>query len=241
MAEITTYRDALKELGFQPTFDLKSKEEFNKVMVVWKELTVEARRRNDEGRAAVLSLCKALIQKRHGVRQSKICPGCGQGKSAAALLCQVCSRASHYARKIEHNGTPMHTIETLVPIPDVHTRQSELDKALKLLSIGHIGDSFISDKCASTIAYRARLIGGTVTCRKANPEEKDPDKYLYRVWRVDGLEMSEVNEIIKKRLAGEDIPKPAAWVLPSPTELEELKRIKYKRENKAENAERPPS
>lgn len=122
-----------------------------------------------------------------------------------------------------------HKVEaTPIAIPPIAHDRSELALAMSQLSTGHIGDSFLTNKSASTCILMAKIMGGVVTCRTANPQEKDHKKRQYRVWRTDNYSMEEANEIIKKRVAGEKIEKPAAWIPMSPEEAQKYKNKKKK-------------
>lgn len=215
---------ALLEIGLPGNFSVRSQEAYDEAMERWKKLVVAARRSNCDDRAAFLSQCKSVIKKRHESAKSRICPRCGEGKSQEAEHCNVCYRILFYSDAIDYTEPTMHEIESsLILVPDVARRRGALTEALLKLAKGKIGDSFVSDKTASSITLAAKMQGGQVICRIANPEEKDPKKRKYRVWRSDGLSMEEVNTIIRKRMEGQPVPESKEWV---PMKTEEARNIK---------------
>ena len=233
-----TLKRALDELGIPHDCEVKTPQGYDIAMAAWKRLTIDARRSNNDDRAAMLSLCKTIIQKKRDRHTSKVCPTCGKAKSSVANQCQMCSHTSrYYAHSLEKGNLIMHEIEkTPILIPEINKRQSEVSLALKQLVNGQIGDSFVTNKPISTTSLMAKMLGGTIICRSANPEEKDSKKRKFRVWRSDGLSMSEVNAIIQRRIDGEILPRPAPWKVP---EQKELLRIKGRSKEKRQETKPP--
>lgn len=232
-----TFKRALREVGLPGDYPLKTEEDFAKLMQVWKSLTVEARRGNNDDRAAVLSYCKTIFQKRWKARQSVICPACGKLKNIRSAHCQLCARTLRYYKNRLHSNdmdSDLHKPEPLTPITQIERRSGQLSNALRVLANGNIGDSFVTNRPSSSIGNLAKLLGGIVVCRIANPGEKDHKKRRYHVWRTDGLPPEKVNEIIERRMKGETVAKPAPWVPLPPAEQQKAKDRKHPKKPKNE-------
>jgi predicted RNA-binding Zn-ribbon protein involved in translation (DUF1610 family) len=220
--------------GLAEDFEINSKETLDYALRFWRERTVAARRKNDDHTAAVLSECKEVFKKRYNRIVSRHCPTCGEAKSAHSMQCRMCSYADRYLR---HN-LPSHSAimktheieEGLVVVPAITHRTGELSSICrKIATTGQIGDSFVTPKSSTSVNGVARTLGMKVLIRCANPEEKDKKKRLYRVWRSDGFDMDQVNEIIRKRLAKEPV-EPAKPCVPPPPGTLPPKHPKAKKE-----------
>lgn len=238
VARLCNYKQALAELGLPTDYDIRSDGGFVRAMAIWKELTVEARKQNDDAHAATLSLCKVLIQKKYQYHKSRICPKCGRAKARHSAHCQMCNvQLAYYSDKLDEPKIMLHQIESaLIPVPNIQRKQGELVRALKILGEGNIGDSFVTNRSASSCVFMAKTLGGNIICRIANPTEKDPKKRLYRIWRTDGLSQDEVNAILAKRLKGETVEKPPAWVPPSAEEMAKINDRKHPAKKKPSGA-----
>jgi hypothetical protein len=198
--------------GLADEFDIVTTDDFVAAIRAWKARTVDARQAGDDGAASVLSQCKEAFKRRHSRAQNRHCPRCGVAKQQHARHCQVCARAVRNGtdKSIPERSTIMteHEIEdALMPIPHARHGDSGVTEACrKLAAIGQIGDSFITSKSASSVNNASRPLGLRVMVRLTNPMERDRKKQFRRVWRSDGLRPEEVNEIIRKRLAGEAVP-----------------------------------
>lgn len=217
-----TFKHAKKLCALDDNFEITSDETFNFAMKVWKEKTVAARNANDDALAAELSQCKELFKRRHTNRVLRVCPKCGGSKSTHAMNCSVCARRERfYPNEIPSTSVVMkeHEIEEGLVIIGPRCHQTGVLTSIirKLASSGNVGDSFITDKQSTSIKNVARMAGMEVIVRIANPEEKDKKKRRYRVWRSDGKSMEEVNEIIRKRMAGETVP-PSPPCVPPPAD-----------------------
>lgn len=208
--------------GLADTFEIKSEDDFHFAVRVWKEQTVDARRKNDDIRAAELSQCKELFKRRYTNRVSRICPQCGDGKHSTAKHCQPCSlNFRFYRHTLDTIVMKEHEIEeVLVPVgPRCHQTGVLTSIIRKLATTGQVGDSFITNKQPTTVKNVARMSGMEITVRIANTDEKDLKKRRWRVWRTDGLDMDAVNERIKARLAGETVPPSPPCTPPPPGTL----------------------
>lgn len=212
-----TFAQAKKLCGLPAEFELKRQEDFERAIAAWKEKTVAARNGDRDNEAADLSQCKELFKKRWSARQSRICPRCGDFKSAHAVHCGTCARAE----KNHHNEMNETTVELkqhelelgTILVPPRATKSGPLTTVMQKLALeGQIGDSFVTCKPPTSVSAVARSLGLSVITRTANPEVKDKSKRLYRIWRCDGLDMEAVNQIIRKRLAGEPVPPPKPCV-----------------------------
>lgn len=243
-----TFPKAKKLCGLDEAFEIRSEEDYNFALRVWRDQTIEARRRNDDNHAAELSQCKQLFKRRYNNRVMRKCPTCGEAKSAHADHCQPCS----ITYRFYHNQLHTHSIvmkeheieEALAIIPPRHHATGVLAAICrKLATTGQVGDSFITDKQPTTVKSMARLVGMEVTVRIANLDERDLKKRRWRVWRTDGKEMEEVNEIIKLRMAGEPVPPSPPCVPPPPESLPDKhpERKKAGRPKSKASAPQPPA
>lgn len=214
------FRHAKELCGLPSDFEIKTEEDYHFAVRCWRDKVVEARRRNDDAHAALLSQCKEVFKKRHTRLVSFRCPDCENAKSRHAMRCHICSHRNRW-HKNELNPHSIimkeHEIEEgLVVIPPrTHSTGVLTAVCRKMAHSGQVGDSFITDKQPTSIKNVARMMGLDVVIRMANPEEKDKKKRRYRVWRADGLDMDGVNEIIRRRMAGEAI-EPAKPCVPPP-------------------------
>jgi hypothetical protein len=224
-------KDALTVLGLPTTLDMRNEDQYKKAHAVWLELTVVARRNGDDTKAATLSEASAKIKQRFNTRHRK-CGICG--KICIGNYCGMHARTvRHYSSNVEPmNNTELYKIETVEMVPNVRT--SQLNRTMEQLAKGYVGDSFITDKCPTTIHMAARIIGGSgkIIARIINPEEKDKNKLRWRVWRTDGMSYWDVNEVIRKRREGTDRTKPAPWPPLGEAEKEALKNKKYQKASK---------
>lgn len=214
---------AKKLCGLDETFEIRSEEDYNFALRVWRDLTVEARRQNNDDRAAELSQCKQLFKRRYTNRVSRKCPTCGEAKSTHADHCQPCSVTYRYYHNQLHTHSVVmkeHEIESgLVLIPVRYSKGVLTGICQKLATEGQVGDSFLTDKQPTSVKNISRMMGLQVTIRIANPDEKDMKKRRWRVWRTDGLDWPLVNERIQARLAGKVVPPSPPCVPPAPGTL----------------------
>jgi hypothetical protein len=215
------FRHAKELCGLDHDFEIRSEEDYNFALRVWKEKTVAARQANNDELAAMLSQAKQVFKRRYTRLVSIHCPTCGNSKSQYAYQCHMCARINRYY----HNQVPQssivmkeHEIEEAVVLipPRLHATGVLTGVLRKLATTGKIGDSFVTDKQPTSVKNIARSLGMEVTVRIANLEEHDKKKRRWRVWRTDGLEMEAVNEIIRKRLAGEPVLESKPCVPPPP-------------------------
>lgn len=218
-----------KELcGLPSDFEIRSQETYEVALAYWKEKTVAARREGNDALAAELSCAKELFRKRHATRVNRLC-ACGRGKSAHAVRCRICSTtARYYGNKVMEStetNVELNAIETaLVPVPERSTRAGKMRLMCRQLATkGQVGDSFVTDKPPPTVNTVARNLGMKIIYRLANPQEKDRKKRLYRVWRSDGKSMEELNDIIRRRLAGEEMPPSESCIPMTPEEIAKSK------------------
>jgi hypothetical protein len=208
------YRHAITYLGLEPSFKIRDEDDYRQVMLVWRDRTVVARKSNNDEEAAVLSLCKEVVKRWWNCRFSRKCPTCDDAKSIHAHECRRCSYLRRYHSR-SMNETTVKDYEfskTTLVTPRVHS-SGELSRALRQMADeGQVGDSFVTPKAPTSIKLQAKMLGLEVICRMANPLERDPKKRKYRVWRSDGLSDEEVNEILKKRMAGQPVPPPKKCV-----------------------------
>lgn len=229
-----TFPRAKDLCGLPDDFEIKNNEAYEFAMKCWKEKTVSARNANNMELAAELSQAKQLFKRRHTNRVLRICPDCGESKSLHAQRCAICSRRERfYHNEIPSSSVIMkeHEIEEGLVIIGPRCHQTGVLTAIirKLATTGKVGDSFITDKQSTSIKNVARMAGMEVIVRIANPEEHDKKKRRYRVWRSDGMDMDELNEIIRKRLAGEAVPESKPCTPMTPEQL--AKRHPKKRSN----------
>jgi hypothetical protein len=202
-------RRAVSYLGLDPAFKVRTDEDMNLVMAVWKERTVLARKTNNDEEAKTLSLCKELVKRWYNCRTSRKCPKCGEAKSTHAYECRRCSYFTrHHSHSMSETTVKDYEIVATALVTPRNHITGELTLALRQLVDGQVGDSFVTPKQPTSIKLQAKMLGLEVMCRIANPAERDPKKRKYRVWRSDGLEDTKVNEIIQKRMKGEPVPKP---------------------------------
>lgn len=210
MGKRFTFARAKELVGLPSDFELRSEETYAHALACWKERTIAARREGRDADAAELSRAKECFKARHHRRVSRICK-CGEAKNPHAEFCQVCSRTNRYYRNqvMEHTEThvELNAMEpTLVPVPERSTRAGKMRlMCQQLATTGQVGDSFVTDKPPASVSTVARTLGMKIIFRLVNPQEKDA-KRLYRVWRSDGKSMEELNDIIRRRLAGEAVP-----------------------------------
>lgn len=235
-----TFPKAKRLCGLDETFEIRSEEDYNFALRVWKDQTVVARQANDDDLAAELSQCKQLFKRRYSNRIARKCPRCGDSKSAYADHCQTCSITyRYYDHRLHTHSVTMkeHEIEEGLVIIGPRCHQTGVLTSIirKVATTGQVGDSFVTDKPSTSIKNVARMQGMEVIVRIANPEEKDLKKRRYRVWRSDGLEMEQVNEVIRKRMAKEEVPPAKPCVPPLPGTLPE----RHRKKATAANPEQP--
>ena len=210
---------AKKLCGLDPNFEIQREEDYHFAMRVWRELTVDARRKNDDSRAAELSECKELFKRRHNSRVKRFCPKCGSAKGAFAQHCQLCSlNFRFYSSTLDSIKMKEHEIEEALVLVGPRCHQTGILTGIcrKMATTGQVGDSFVTDKQPTSVKNICRMVGMEVTVRIANPEEKDLKKRRWRVWRTDGFEMEAVNERIKTRTAGGAYPPSPPCTPPPP-------------------------
>lgn len=206
-----TFPKARRTCGLDETFEIRSEEDYHFAIRVWRDLTVQARRANDDNRAAELSAAKEVFKKRYNRLFSIHCPRCGEVKSHGAVHCQLCSHTVRYhnneiwVRSVNMKEHEIEEAPVLIP-PRMWSTGVLTGICRKMATTGQVGDSFITNKQPTSVKNVCRMMGMEVTIRIANIEEKDPKKRRWRVWRTDGKDMEEVNELIRKRLAGEPVP-----------------------------------
>jgi hypothetical protein len=215
------FRHAKELCGLPNDFEIKSEDDYHFAVRCWKEKVVDARRTNNDELAALLSQCKEVFKKRHTRLISIHCPDCENTKSRYAMRCHICARRERFYKNQLHTHSIImkeHEIEEgLVVIPPrTHSTGVLTAVCRKLAYSGQVGDSFVTEKQPTSIKNICRMLGMEVIVRMANPEEHDKKKRRYRVWRSDGLEMEEVNERIRKRLAGEPVEPSKPCVAPAP-------------------------
>ena len=218
-----TFPKAKKLCGLDETFEIRSEDDYNFALRVWRDQTVEARRQNNDDLAADLSQCKQLFKRRYNNRVMRKCPTCGEAKSTHADHCQPCSVTYRFYHNQLHTHSVVmkeHELESgLVLIPLHYSKGVLTGICQKMATEGQVGDSFLTDKQPTSVKNIARTMGLQVTIRIANSEEKDMKKRRWRVWRTDGLEWPQVNERIKARLEGKAVPPSPPCVPPSPDTL----------------------
>lgn len=230
---MTLYR-AKALCGLPDDFSIRTSSDYDAAISAWKGVTVAARRAGDDHHAATLSQCKEVFKKVHNAKQSKTCPDCGLAKSSHSERCQVCShRYRTYGHALYTLIMKEYEVESgTTLIPPRTTWSGVLTQTLRKLVAGQVGDHFVTRKHSCVVKAASRNLGLEVICRCMNPEERDKTKRMYGVWRSDGLDMDEVNEIIQKRLKGEEVPPPKPCV-PDPDVLAKKHPKKSKKAEKA--------
>lgn len=208
-----TFKRACQLLELPLGYDITKEEDFDLALRIWRVKTADARRNGNDDLAADLSQAKEALKRRKSRLGTK-CPDCGQGKSKFAARCNVCARRVLFYPNQMNASTPLteHEIEaTPLPVPPRTLRSGILTQTMReLATTGTVGDSFVTSKQSTTIKSVARLLGMEVITRIVTHGKKVAGKKYkvgqqYRVWRSDGKSEKELNEIIKRRLAGEKI------------------------------------
>jgi len=214
-------------------FDITDDDHYRVIMAAWRTRAATARRMGDEEKERELSQVKQAVKRRRQ-RLGFRCPDCGGYKSRFAQRCQRCNvRVQFYPNQMNAT-TPIaeHEIESvLLSIPPRAHCGGVLTNTMRKLALeGVVGDSFVTSKQTTTVKLVAKLLGMQVLTRLITPGKKVPGKKAkvgqqHRVWRSDGKTESELNDIIKRRQAGEKFP-----VVPCvpPANAEELKAAKHR-------------
>jgi len=182
-----------------PNLVVDSKEAIAEFHNKWRVLVVNARERNDDQTAAVLSEAWAFVKK----RQRKYCE-CGAQKSPSATSCPMCARVIKKEKRNnmkkpempEIPGMITGVVEDCVPIPARTGRPGAVLEQLSKLE--RVGQSVVIRCCYMSAAKAASTL--KMKCSTHVIKDADGNKTGYtRIWRTDGMTLDEVNKIIAER------------------------------------------
>lgn len=195
-----TFAKAREVLRLPSSFLPTQHDSYDLMLAKWKEEVVEARRKANVERETELNEAKAFVKKRKDAKESMVCPSCGKIKNPQSIKCQVCwQRERNGAGAImEKSNVKLYQIEEGVPVPSPRG-DSELSAALKQLE--RLGQSFCTPAKHCTIILKAKQLGVKVLARVIDPNERNKEKRVYRVWRSDGLTQAQLNDYIAGKIA----------------------------------------
>ena len=193
------YTAALRALGVVD-FQLKTQADYDRLMDIWREKTIEARHNCNDELAAQLSQCKEAIKVKWGIYKGVHCPRCGKLKRKHTAHCEDCAELLTGT-----NGAPPEEPTDLYQVIDSayvvslgRPSAGLLTQALRKLV--KVGDSFLTDKCTASVKNAAKSLKIQVLCYRVTPRGIKKPHARFRVWRSDGLKPNEINKIIKERL-----------------------------------------